>query len=292
MMRRTDSAYGKEGKAMIRLLAFDLDGTTITEHKYLSPENREALIRVGEKGVVLVPATGRMKSFLPEEIAGLPGVRYVITSNGAAVYDLKESRAVYRRLIPNEKARQVQAVLDEYDIYVEYYRDGGAITKRGYPELARTHFGLPKSKWHFVEGKRYSLIEDFSKMLAETGLCPEKINLPYLKGGLRAELWERLEKLGGLRLTSSIPDNIEINDTGAHKGAAVLALAERLGIGREEIMAAGDNGNDVTMLEAAGCSVAVKDGSPEALAAADYITAPHNENGLAQAIWKFILQES
>lgn len=277
---------------MIRLLAFDLDGTTITEHRYLSPENREALIRAGEKGVVLVPATGRMKAFLPQEIAGLPGMRYVITSNGAAVYDLKEDRAVYQRLIPNEKARQVQAVLNEYDIYVEYYRDGGAVTKTGYPELARTHFGLPVSKWHFVEGKRYSLIEDFDQMLEETGLCPEKINLPYLEGGLRDEIWERLKKLGGLRLTSSIPDNIEINDSDAHKGAAVLALAQRLGIGREEIMAAGDNGNDITMLEAAGCSVAVKDGSPEALAAAGYITAAHDENGLAQAIWKFILQES
>lgn len=274
---------------MIRLLAFDLDGTTITEHKYLSPENREALVRAGEKGVILVPATGRMKSFLPAEIVRLPGVRYVITSNGAAAYDLKEDRPVYQRLIPNEKARQVQKILDEYDIYVEYYRDGGAITKTGYPELAKTHFELPKSKWHFVEGKQYSLIEDFGQMLEETGLCPEKINLPYLKGGLRDELWERLEKLGGLRLTSSIPDNIEINDGGAHKGAAVLALAQRLGIGRDEIMAAGDNGNDITMLEAAGCSVAVKDGSPEALAAAGYITAPHDENGLARAIEKFIL---
>lgn len=280
----------RKEKAMIRLLAFDLDGTTITEHKYLSLENREALIRAGEKGVVLVPATGRMKSFLPQEIACLPGLRYVITSNGAAVYDLMDGCAVYQRLIPNGKARQVQAVLDEYNVYIEYYRDGGAITKIGYPELAKTHFGLPESKWHFVEGKRYSLIGDFSQMLEKTGLCPEKINLPYLKGGLRDEIWERLEKLGGLRLTSSIPDNIEINDTGAHKGAALLALAQRLGIGREEIMAAGDNGNDITMLEAAGCSVAVKDGSPEALAAAGYITAAHNENGLAQAIWKFILQ--
>ena len=96
----------------VKLLAFDLDGTTITEHKYLSPGNREALIKAQAAGVELVPATGRMKTFLPQEILDLPGVRYAITANGAAVYDLREDKPVYQRLIPNEKARQVQQVLD------------------------------------------------------------------------------------------------------------------------------------------------------------------------------------
>lgn len=275
---------------MIKLLAFDLDGTTITEHQYLSKGNEKALLKAAQKGVILVPATGRMKSFIPEKIISLPGVRYAITSNGAAVYDLAENRAVYQSLIPNEKARQVQAVLEEYDVYIEYYRDGSAITKTGYPELAKTHFGLPESKWHFVNGKNYSFTEDFSKMLEETGLCPEKINLPYLPENLREELWKRLISLGGLRLTSSIPDNIEINAENAHKGAAMLALASYLGISGEETMAIGDNGNDVTMLEAAGCSIAVEDGSPEALAAARYMTDAHDRDGLAKAIKSHVLK--
>ena len=59
----------------VKLLAFDLDGTTITEHKYLSPGNRAALVRARAAGVELVPATGRMKAFLPQEILDLPGVR-------------------------------------------------------------------------------------------------------------------------------------------------------------------------------------------------------------------------
>ena len=273
----------------IKLLAFDLDGTTITEHKYLSLENREALIRAGEAGVCLVPATGRMLTFLPEEIAALPGVRYAVTANGAAVYDLREGRDVYQRLIPNEKALEVQEVLEGLDIYIEYYREGRAITKTGYPELAKTHFAFPESKWHFIEGKDYILAEDFAGMLRETGLCPEKINLPYLDSDLRARLWDELSALGGLKLTSSIPDNIEINAADADKGAAVLALADMLGLGRENVMAIGDNGNDVTMLKAAGCSVAVADGAPEALAAARYKTAAHDQNGVAQAVRRFIL---
>lgn len=277
---------------MIRLLAFDLDGTTITDHKHLSPGNREALIRAARAGVTLLPATGRMLKFLPEEIAALPGVRYALTSNGAAVYDLETGKPVFQRLIPNERARLVQHILDGYDVYIEYYRDGGAITQAGFPEKAFSHFGLPESKRHFIESKNYTLADSLERMLVETGLCPEKINLPYLKSGLREELWEKLDALGGLRLTSSLPDNLEINDAGAHKGAALLAMAERLGVEPADVMAVGDNGNDVTMLEAAGCSVAVKDGSPEALATAKHITAAHDRNGLALAIRKYLFHES
>ena len=67
------------------------------------------------------------------------------------------------------------------------------------------------------------------------------------------------------------------------------ALAERLGIPREKVMALGDNGNDVTMLQYAGVSVAMGDGSPEAKAAARCLTAPHDQNGLAQAVRRYAL---
>lgn len=273
---------------MIRLLAFDLDGTTITQHKHLSPRNKEALLSAAERGVILVPATGRMRDFLPAEIVSLPGVRYAVTSNGAAVYDLKTGKTVYCSLIPNEKAKEVQRLLDGCDVYLEYYREGRAITKSGYPERAFSHFGMPETKRHFVEDKDYTLVEDFGGMLEETGLCPEKINLPCLTPETRAWLWEKLDALGGLRITSSIPDNLEINAASADKGSAVLALAEMLGVAREEILAVGDNGNDVPMLLAAGCSAAVGDGSPEALAAAKYTVAAHDQDGLAEAVERFL----
>ena len=215
----------------IALLAFDLDGTTITQHQYLPQENRLALEDAAAQGILLVPASGRMKDFLPREIISLPGVRYAITANGAGVYDLATGEAVWQRLIPNEKARQVQAVLEEYDLFVEYYSQGKATTRQGDPERAFTHFGLPESKRHFLD-KDYCLVPALGGHLQESGLQPEKINLPYLPTpALRQEVWQRLEALGGLVLTSSIPDNIEVNAQGADKGSALRALAERLTAG-------------------------------------------------------------
>lgn len=273
----------------IRLIAFDLDGTAILDHKYLSEGNRAALQAAGERGVHLLPASGRMRDFLPEAVTALPGVRYAVTANGAAVYDLHTGEAVYKRCISAEKARQVQGILREYDFYIEYYENGSAITRQGYPEMARTYFGFPPSKWHFVDAKRYRLVESFDA-LVEEGIQPEKINLPFLTREARDEIWRRLEDLGGLRVTSSIPDNLEINAGDADKGSAVLAVAGMLGFSRENVLALGDNGNDVTMLKAAGVSVAMGDGSQEAMSAAGYTTVPHNEDGVAEAVRRFVLE--
>lgn len=273
----------------IKLIAFDLDGTAITDQKFLSEGNRRALWEAAGRGVHLLPASGRMRDFLPQAVTELPGVRYAVTANGAAVYDLQTGEAVYSRCIPNEKARQVQRILADYDFYIEYYQNGSAITQMGYPEMARTHFAFPPSKWHFVDAKRYRLVESFDRLMEE-GVAPEKINLPFLSPEARAEIWQRLDDLGGLRVTSSIPDNLEINAGDADKGSAVLAVAARLGLARENVLALGDNGNDVTMLQAAGVSVAMGDGSQEAIAAAGYVTtAPHHQDGVAEAINRFVL---
>lgn len=275
----------------MKLLAFDLDGTTLTGHQHLSARNRKALERAGQMGILLVPASGRMRTFLPEEITSLPGVRWAITSNGAGVYDLKSGECIWDCLIPNAKALEVQQLLKSYDVYVEYYREGRAITLQGAPEKAKTYFGFPKTKWHFLT-KDFIYTEDFEVLLRETGLCPEKINLPYLPTPeLREELWNKLLALGGLRLTSSIPDNLEINASGAHKGAGLKALCRHLKISISQVMAIGDNGNDVTMLQCAGVSVAVADALPEALAAAKYRTSAHDEDGLAEAVERFLIQQ-
>lgn len=267
----------------IKLIAFDLDGTAIIEHKYLPEENRAALLEAHSRGAMLVPATGRMLDFLPREVLALP-VEYAVTCNGGAVYDLDTRRAVIENLIPNETALKVQRVLGDYDLYQEFYTGGRAVTRRDMPGRAVSGFGMPESKWHFVDGKEYSFTDDFEELLKSTGMCPEKINLPYLPEAVYQEVWDRLSEIEGLRLTSSIPDNIEVNSAEAHKGGALAALCGRLGIDMGEVLAVGDNGNDVTMLRAAGISAAMGDGSADAKAAATFVTAAHDKGGFAQAI--------
>lgn len=272
----------------IRLLAFDLDGTMLQRGNVLSPAAEKALEKADRAGILTVPATGRLRDFLPPCLIRLPFIRYAITSNGAAVYDLHTGEKLSSCLIPTETACQVLEILEEYPIYVEFYVDGQAITRVGEPEIAVEKYGLPEEKKLFLQ-KNYRLVPSLQGYLKENGLCPEKINLPYLTGDIRREIIQKLEDMGGLCLTSSVQDNLEINSEDCSKGHGLAGLCRALGIEREETAAMGDNGNDFEMLRFAGFPIAMENGTEEVKKIASAIAPPFDEDGAAKAIEKWIL---
>ena len=113
----------------VRLVALDLDGTLLSRNNEVTPATREAIARAVAHGVAVVPATGRPLASLPPVVAKLPGIRYAITSNGAAVWDLgddpmgavysrysnaaqrhtSEPACLLHRLMPTETAREAFA---------------------------------------------------------------------------------------------------------------------------------------------------------------------------------------
>ena len=82
---------------MVKLIASDLDGTLLTDCKELSPKTREVLDLAVQHGIYIVPATGRSFHSIPEMIRNYPGVEYVITANGGAVYSVREGKRVYQK---------------------------------------------------------------------------------------------------------------------------------------------------------------------------------------------------
>ena len=80
----------------IKLVASDLDGTLLDKNKEITPRLYHALEQMNEQGIYFVPATGRPFSTVPQAIKALPFLRYVITSNGAAIYDAVEKKAIFR----------------------------------------------------------------------------------------------------------------------------------------------------------------------------------------------------
>lgn len=272
----------------IKLLAFDLDGTALMSHRELSEKNRAALEAAGKYGVILVPSTGRIRGFLPKSISDISAVNYAITSNGAAVVNIRNGECLHGAYIRNETAVKVQKILNAYDVYVEYYFNGEAYTLKGNPEKAMNDTEFPKSKHHFLS-KKYIYVDDLNDFVSSPGITPEKINMPYLPEGVRARLIEEIGRLEGLHLTSSIPDNLEVNGAAGTKGQALEWLCGHLGVSREECMAIGDNGNDADMLRYAGISVAMGNSSAEAFEAAKYTTASCEQDGFADAVERFIL---
>lgn len=97
----------------VKLIASDLDGTLLTNKKDLSPRTREALDLAAAQGIYLVPATGRSFESVPEMIREYPGVEYLITANGGAVYSVSEKKRVYQCLMTPESVDAAIAVRKE-----------------------------------------------------------------------------------------------------------------------------------------------------------------------------------
>ena len=107
----------------VKLIAFDLDGTLLDDDKHLPPENRSALKAAYDRGIFLVPATGRILKALPDELMDLGLFRYFIFANGALVYDLQEQRALYRARIEPELAVRLCEYMDTLPVLYDCYQD-------------------------------------------------------------------------------------------------------------------------------------------------------------------------
>ena len=96
---------------MIRLFACDLDGTLLNSEKKISDHSRKVLTKAMEQGCEVVVSSGRPISAIPKELIEFPGMRYMVTANGARIVDLKENKTLYEHLIPVATAAKVLDVL-------------------------------------------------------------------------------------------------------------------------------------------------------------------------------------
>ena len=106
----------------IKIIALDLDGTLLDSQKRLSEANRTALAAAAEKGILVVPTTGRFFGMMPSAIRDLSFVRYAITINGAQVYDRETDSAIVREEIPLDMALDLMTLLDRHDVVYDCYR--------------------------------------------------------------------------------------------------------------------------------------------------------------------------
>lgn len=271
----------------VRLIALDMDGTVLLEdHLTVTSSVRMAMEKAIARGIPVVPATGRVYAMLPQVFHEMDGIRHVITSNGASVWDMRENRVIYADFMPVETVEQILQILEPYGLLTQLYCEGEIYAEKR--SLAKVQ-DLPFTA-EFIESIRKQQVEldSFQPLLDRHPEGVEKLNLAHVEGSLRETLWKRFEEMPGVSVVSSAGSNIELNRTGANKGNALLHLCELLQISPEEVLAVGDSGNDIEMLQYVGYSVAMENGTPEAKAAAKYRTPSNTEDGVARAIERFI----
>ena len=268
----------------VKLIALDLDGTLLNSDKALTPRSRAALEAAADAGVLIVPATGRFYKGMPAVIRELPFVRYVITINGAQVFDVRSGESIYSAEIPTDEAIAFYEYLDTLPVIYDCYVDGWGYMTASMQEQAGEYI----SNFHSLQMVRElrSPVPELKMWLREGGRRPQKMQL-FTKNDVpyRDELLQTLtEKYPQFAISTSLPNNIEINSRDADKGRALLGLAEKLGLSREQTMAFGDGLNDLTMIKAAGVGVAMANGHHDVKAAADRTTLSCDEDGVALVI--------
>jgi Cof subfamily protein (haloacid dehalogenase superfamily) len=271
----------------IKLIAFDLDGTLLRTDKTISERTITAIGRAASHGCIVMPASGRVLATFPEEVLKIPGVRFALTSNGASVLDLQRNEAVYSDLMTAEETEFLIHRLYEAGCFVEAYYGGKSYSDRlAMPRLLEMN--PPKSFMDFLM-RTQVFVDDLPRYISEHGFRLEKVNVPLLPQEVFSNLSRELVETGMFTTCSSMFGNLEVNRAGCSKAKALSHLCDLFGITQQEVMALGDSGNDLEMLQYAGLGVAMKNATPEILAEADYVTAGNDEDGVALSIEKFVL---
>lgn len=273
----------------IRMIGLDMDGTLLTTEKELTEHTREVLREAIDRGVVVLPATGRPLAGIPEEVLKFPGVRYAVASNGARIVDLKESRVLYEDLVPYETGRRVLEICSRYDSMLEIYYDGvGYAEEEKLKHLDEYVPRLPMAR--YIASSRRP-VADVRAMHEERKAPTDKVQALFRTTEECKKAWKEVEKeIPDIEITGALSNNIEVNAKGVNKGRGLLILGQLLGIRREEIMAVGDGSNDIVMLREAGLGVAMENATEAVKAAADVVTLSNDQEGAAAAIEKYVLQ--
>ncbi len=262
-----------------RLLALDLDGTLLNGRLEISPRDRGALQRAQRGGVELVLASGRMfRSSLPYA-QELHITAPIIAYQGAVVRDPRTRAVLFCEEVPLAVARDAVAWAEARGFHVNIYADDEIYTARSCAEadLYRDISGVP----YHVVGPLSRFIDRDSTKLVLVFLDPDRI----------PDVMTELQRFLGARatVTRSHENFVEVISPGVDKGKALAFVAGHLGVPAENVVAIGDNLNDIPMVRYAGLGVAMRHSPPLLLEVAKFVTTSPDEGGVADVIERFFL---
>ena len=262
------------------MLVLDMDDTLLTDDHKISDLNKEMILKAQKQGIHVILASGRptpaMTSFA-KELELDKHESYIISFNGAVISSVKEGEILFKQTLSKEQIHELYdfSVKSNTDIITYLNDEIISETDSEYIQIEKEITGLPHNKV-------ISFIEAVTKDAVKCILLEEPIYLKKIEKELKLAMPH-------LSVTMSKPFFLEVAQNGIDKAASVKLLAEKLNIQQSEIIAVGNAGNDLTMIQYAGLGVWVDNVTPELRDEADLIVASNNDNGVAEVIQKYIL---
>ncbi len=262
-----------------KIFFFDLDGTLLNRDKRITTRTLEALRQFTEAGNYFCINTGRAldsaKAVYHDLKLDFKG-SFLCGSNGTQIYSVDEERYVFKIGIPLELVPKILDLADEYGVHCHTYNEDHIVSR---------HNGECMNYYRRVIKTPLLVTGDVLKYVTEP---PSKMIAIELHDHEKQERFRMaLQEMVGDRLTLlySNPYYMEIFPKEAGKGSAVKRLSDILGVDIKDTYAAGDEQNDISMIQAAGCGIAMQNATDQVKESADVVTRFDNDHdGLAEFI--------
>lgn len=269
-----------------KLIALDLDHTTLREDRSLSPANRGALCRALEKGIIVVVASGRAFRTFSKEVMDIPGIRYAISGNGSAQWDAQTDTCLQSFTLPVDQVETILQCIDE-NIIFEVMIDGRPYCPDFYHDDPVRYGGNPKSR-DFTRSTR-TPVHDIRRFAMEN-----RDNISWIQSypkdmERKAAIWQQVEELTqGVRVTSALKGLLEFYNPNASKKGGLEFFCNYLGIDSADAVSFGDAENDREMMQYTGRCVAVGNAIEPLKQMADYVTLNSWDDGVDYAFRNFL----
>ena len=273
---------------MIRLIGIDVDGTLLDSRGHLPSANREAIREAVESDIHVALVTGRSYPYARPVADALPASITLIVSNGAAERSMDGS-VLARRLLDRRVASAVLGATRPFRDHAALIFDRDDANQIVFETMNWEH---PARRLYWARNRRHiaqavpleeALVEDPIQVMFNGGVEPMRRLADALRHDARdfaVSLTEYSHRDFSL---------IDVTSPAATKGRALAWRAAQLGLARDEVMAVGDNFNDLEMLEYAGTPVVMANAVDGLKQRGWHVTGHQDEDGLAEAIRRFAL---
>ena len=266
-----------------KLIALDIDGTLTNSRKEITPRTRYALLEAQAQGKKIILASGRHPlGVLPiaHDLRMDAYGGYIMSFNGGKIIECATERTIVSKLFPYEFLPDIVSVLKDSNITMITFDDKKIYANNKVNDYTFIEKDVLKTDMLIVDDFLSTVKFEFNKIL----LAGEPDELDQYQ----QVLTKRYDGL--LEIYKSAPYFLELMPFGISKGSMLPLLLEKLGVSRDELIAFGDNYNDMTMIGYAGCGVAMGNAETEVKKIANYVCETNDNDGIAEMLQKFVLK--
>ena len=264
-----------------KLIALDIDGTLTNDEKKITADTRNTLLKLQEQGSRIILASARPAPGLSavSDQLKLPEYHGILMSyNGGQILDATDGTLLSETHMELQKTKELLRFLEKLPVTV-ILDDGTRFyvtDSHGY----KVEYECWNNQMECTEVENLADFLNFSPVKLLLSVNPEQIST--VQNAIRSHLSE------DLTVVRTAPFYLEIIPSSINKGKGLLDICSYLGIQQADTVAFGDSENDIPMLKAAGCGIAMENGEPAVKAAADMVTRSNNSDGIAFALRRLL----